>query len=257
MSPRKATFVSLASTTVLYVVFWLIGEFGAATLSETYNESLLKLAVWVVPSLVLVTIWWKLTPGAALREIGLLANPLTGYAIGLLTAIPLAGLWAVVTFPALSPAEVAGTSLLGPVAEEVLFRGLLFRQLVRRGGRRPLWAMAVSAMAFGAAHLTRYVDIFDGRLTYVHGVLPYVAEFGLTAIGGLLFAWIVYRWDSLWPAIGVHSCLNLSWQLTINAAHITSFAATMSRMASVTIACYLTWRLTRTRLPRPHTLVNE
>ena len=64
-------------------------------------------------------------------------------------------------------------------------------------------------------------------------------------LGGLLLAWIVYRWDSLWPAVGVHSALNLSWQLTQNSSDVTLFAATMMRLASITIAIYVTWRVTR------------
>ena len=46
-------------------------------------------------------------------------------------------------------------------------------------------------------------------------------EFAVTMLGGLLLAWIVYRCDSLWPAVGVHSALNLSWQLTHNSSDVT------------------------------------
>lgn len=248
MSPRLATVFSFVSTIALYMLFWAIGEFGSPALSAAYDESLLKLVVWVLPSLVLVMMCWRLTPAGALREIGLLANPLTGYAVGLLTTIPLAALWLLlVRFPTLSASAVVGTSIVGPFAEEVLFRGLLFRQLVRRGARRPVWSMAMSAIVFGAAHLTGFVDFLEGHLRFAYepGAYVYMTEFGVTALGGLLFAWMVLRWDSLWPAIGVHSALNLSWQLTHDAGDVTSYTTTMMRLASFTIAIYVTWRGTR------------
>ena len=89
MSPRAATLVSFSSTVALYVVFWLAGEFGSPALSAVWNESLLKLALWAVPSILIVGFMWRMPPVEALRELGLATNPLPGLALGLLTLIPL------------------------------------------------------------------------------------------------------------------------------------------------------------------------
>ena len=115
--------------------------------------------------------------------------------------------------------RVAGEVLFGPIAEEVLFRGLLFRQLVRRAGRSPVRAMVVSAVAFGAAHLSSSTlgqcsptgstaSLYPGHWESLSALV------GEATLGGLLFAWLTYRWGSIWPAIGLHSSLNLSWDLT-------------------------------------------
>ena len=247
MSPRTATLVSFTSTVALYVVFWLAGEFGSPALSAVWNESLLKLALWAVPSILIVGFMWRMPPVEALRELGLAANPLAGIALGLVTLIPVVVLWTQVQLSAVSAGAIVGTSLVGPFAEEMLFRGLLFRQLLRRGGRSVIWSMAVSALVFGSAHLTLFVGFSHGRFNYLPWLDPYLNEFAVTMLGGVLLAWIVHRWGNLWPAIGVHSALNLSWQLTQNATHVTSFAMTMMRLASITIAIYVTWRVTRAR----------
>ena len=246
-----ATVRLLVATVVLYGAFWVLGEFGSPILSTTVGESLLKLTVWLVPSAILVAVSWRLTPAGALRELGLMANPLAGAAVGLATAIPLLTLSVQSTLLPVSVAAAVGTAIVGPFAEEVLFRGLLFRQLVLRGGTRPLVAVVISALMFGAAHISGFFDLSHGRLGYVYDVWPYpkyLVEFGLTALGGVLFAWMTYRWNSLWPAIAVHACLNLSWQMTSGAPTITLFETTMTRLTSVTIACYLTWRFTRNRV---------
>ena len=234
MSPRKATLVAFSSTVALYVIFWLAGEFGSPALSAVTNESLLKLALWVVPSIVIVGFMWRMPPIEALRELGLAKNPLPGLALGLLTLIPLVVLWTEARLSVVSAGAIVATSVIGPFAEEVLFRGLLFRQVLRRGGRSVIWSIAVSALVFGAAHLTSLPD-------------SYINEFGVTMLGGVLLAWLVYRWDSLWPAVAVHSALNFSWQLTQNSLDVTLFAATMMRLAAITIAIYVTWRSTRAR----------
>jgi membrane protease YdiL (CAAX protease family) len=245
VSPRTATLVSFSSTVALYVVFWLAGEFGSPALSAVWNESLLKLALWAVPSIVIVGFMWRMPPVEALRELGLATNPLPGLALALLTLIPLVVLSTEARLSWVSAGAIVGTSLVGPFAEEVLFRGLLFRQLLRRGGRSVIWSIAVSALVFGSAHLTLFVDFSHGHFSYVPWQVGPANEFGVTMLGGLLLAWIVYRCDSLWPAVGVHSALNFSWQLTQNSADVTSFAATMMRLASITIAIYVTWRVTR------------
>ncbi len=262
MSPRAATLVSFVSTVALYVIFWLAGEFGSPALSAVRNESLLKLALWVVPSIVIVGFMWRMPPAEALRELGLAKNPLTAVAIGLLTLIPLVAVWLQVPLSTASAGAIFGTALVGPFAEEVLFRGLLFRQWIRGGRRRPAWAIAISAVIFGAAHLTSFADDISYLLTSRYPVnwVPYVEgmfnEFGLMTLGGLLLAWIVYRWDSLWPAIAVHSALNLSWLLTQDIPRITSFTTTMMRLASITIAVYVTWRATRGKRTAPRALVS-
>ena len=51
-----------------------------------------------------------------------------------------------------------GTILLAPVAEETLFRGMIFRGLYDRS---PLGAYAVSMAAFAAVHLISYVGRMD------------------------------------------------------------------------------------------------
>jgi uncharacterized protein len=44
-----------------------------------------------------------------------------------------------------------GVALFAPVVEELLFRGLLLRSLLRR--TTPVWAVAISSVAFAAVHL--------------------------------------------------------------------------------------------------------
>lgn len=78
--------------------------------------------------------------------------------------------------------------VLSPIAEELLFRGVLFAWLRRHTG---FWIAGVlSALVFAGAH--GIPDI----------ILP-------TAILGLLFAWIYERTGSLWPAMLAHVAHNL------------------------------------------------
>lgn len=78
--------------------------------------------------------------------------------------------------------------VLSPIAEELVFRGVLFGWLRRHVG---FWGAGVfSALVFAGAH--GIPDI----------ILP-------TAILGLLFAWIYERTGSLWPAMLAHVAHNL------------------------------------------------
>ena len=253
MSSRAAAWICLLSVAVLFAVFWMVGQLDVRVLAPEWAEGVLKIAVWVVPSVLVVLLAWAPSPGGALAELGLLSNPLTGYAFGFAAAVPTLIAWPIVGARPLFASAIVGSVLLGPLAEEVLFRGLLFRQLYRRGGLRPLRAMTISALAFGCAHLAN-VDFENVRLAVPQTMTPAMGQVGLTALGGLLFAWVAYRWDSLWPAIGLHTFMNLSWEVfgvngpmgaTHGALGLPADAATMTRLASVAIAVYLTWRLTR------------
>lgn len=78
--------------------------------------------------------------------------------------------------------------ILSPIAEELVFRGVLFAWLRRHANFWP--AGIASALVFAGAH--GIPDI----------ILP-------TAILGLLFAWIYERTGSLWPAMLAHVVHNM------------------------------------------------
>jgi membrane protease YdiL (CAAX protease family) len=88
----------------------------------------------------------------------------------------------------------------------------LFTLLVRRAGWSVFAALLVSSVLFGLAHLQvveiQLLAIVFGNVSYVtRYVLPYAA-------GGALFAWLTWRWQSLWPAIALHGLMNFWWDLT-------------------------------------------
>jgi membrane protease YdiL (CAAX protease family) len=233
--------VSLAAALALYFAFRLVEQYGALSWSTVSGEGLLKVLVWVVPSIVVVMAAYRISLPKALEELGLWSNPLVGYGFGLVSALPTL-LPATTAVAALSGTRLLADVVLGPFAEEVLFRGLFFRQLHRRAGRRPLRAMAVSALVFGFAHLTNVV----GPLDAPQAASQAAALVGTATLGGLLFAWLAYRWDSIWPAVGLHSFLNLSWDATTTTP--TNLVTTM-RLAAVVVALVLTWRFTRRARP--------
>jgi membrane protease YdiL (CAAX protease family) len=187
-------------------------------LDDASAEGVVKSLVWVIPSVLVLIAIRRLSLHEAWRELGLDSSAARGYAFGLLATLPM--VLALPFGPAYSiePAVFVGTVLLGPFAEEVLFRGFLFKQLLTRA-RWPLpWAIGVSAVVFALTHHP-YVDSgIAAYFTRPHGRSDLLVGIGATiamfAPGGALFAWVVYRFGSLWPAIGLHACLNLWWMVS-------------------------------------------
>lgn len=85
--------------------------------------------------------------------------------------------------PALFAASLAVLAGLAPLAEELVFRGLLYGWLAGRWGTIIAWL--VSSLAFAAAHV---------ELAHVILVLPL----------GLWFGWLRRRTGSLWPSLVAH-----------------------------------------------------
>ena len=99
------------------------------------------------------------------------------------------------SLPALVLLGVAAV-LVAPVLEELLFRGVLLRGLMRR---LAFWPSAViSSSVFGALHL--------GTLSDFGATVPTLV---LTGVFGLLQCQLVRRTARLGPAMGVHAVLNL------------------------------------------------
>jgi uncharacterized protein len=80
--------------------------------------------------------------------------------------------------------------VLAPLGEELLFRGLLLRALVRRVRFWP--AALISSVAFAAAHADAYL------------LWPRAIALVLT---GLALAWL-YRWRGYWAAVVAHASVN-------------------------------------------------
>jgi membrane protease YdiL (CAAX protease family) len=72
---------------------------------------------------------------------------------------------------------------VGPIAEELLFRGVILGGLLSH--YRPRWAIMGSAVLFGAMHLNPW---------------QFVPAFAMGLIGG----WLVMRTRSLWPSVALH-----------------------------------------------------
>jgi membrane protease YdiL (CAAX protease family) len=85
--------------------------------------------------------------------------------------------------------SVAVVAVIAPLAEESVFRGVMYAQLRDAWGAVP--AGLASAVVFAAAHANAL------------GFLP------LAFIAGVS-AWLFTRSRSLWSAIAVHSCVNFS-----------------------------------------------
>ena len=78
---------------------------------------------------------------------------------------------------------VSGAYLLGPVLEELVFRGAITRELLRKF--RPGMAIFISGLLFGLIHFN-----------------PVQSVFGFLA--GMLLAWLYWRTRSVVPCIVVH-----------------------------------------------------
>lgn len=101
------------------------------------------------------------------------------------------------------PQTLAWNLVLGPVVEEVVFRGVALGVLVRLCGW-PFWAAVFApALFFGLGHWAQAQDLAEAA-----GVVA------ITAIGGVFFGWLWKAWGySLWPPILAHITLNVVWDV--------------------------------------------
>lgn len=98
------------------------------------------------------------------------------------------------TTPLLTLLTVLVAGVIGPVAEELIFRGLIYGYVEGRFGG--VAAVIVSAVLFAAAHV---------EPAHVAVVLPM----------GLLFGWARMRSKSTWPTIAAHVANNTAATLSV------------------------------------------
>lgn len=93
-----------------------------------------------------------------------------------------------------APLLVVYSVLIGPFAEELFYRGMLFSALRRR---LDLWpAMGISGFVFGLSHLQ---TTLEGTLLVALIVIPF----------GMLLAWVYERTGTLVAPLAAHATFNL------------------------------------------------
>ena len=88
--------------------------------------------------------------------------------------------------------------LLVGYVEEVLFRGFLFKALLKKDGPKP--AILISAITFGIGHI---VNLLAGQAS-----LETAAQVVFAIAWGMIFTVAFYKSGSLWPCIVTHGLVN-------------------------------------------------
>ncbi len=159
------------------------------------GAALCVLAVWLMR---------RASLRAISRELGLSAPILPALAFAFGVSLPMLIGFAITRSltPHLQLLPILFLTVFSPFIEELEARGFGVRQL-QRGTGWQFWAVVwPSAVLFGLCHVER-----GQSLQEMAGL------FLLTGSGGVLFAWLVYRWQNLWVAVALHVCMNLWWEL--------------------------------------------
>ena len=143
--------------------------------------------------------WWILVGAASTFPLGFLAGVLR-QALGIDTTAPQAIVEAVaeVSGPGSAAVVVSGVVILGPIAEELLYRGLTLATALQ-SGRSPSAAIAISSAVFALAHLA------DPALFSAAGAVTLAVLF----LVGLLLGVLRVRSGTLGAPIFAHSGFNL------------------------------------------------
>lgn len=149
---------------------------------------------------------------SALRRPGfVLQSAFLAYAVYYLASLVISGLilWLCPDFLNINDDSIArmlrenytlttvGTVLLAPIAEELMYRGVIFRALYQRSR---VAAYLVSTLLFAAVHLLGYITVYD-PLTLALACLQYIPA-------GLCLGWAYVRSDNIWAPILVHIAVN-------------------------------------------------
>jgi membrane protease YdiL (CAAX protease family) len=221
---RAEGVIVLAVSYLLLQVFWVVSSDAEPAFASATIEATAKILLWGAGCFP-IALWLSRRADTTVAEaFGLGPGVWRGVGFGFVSTLPmLAALF--LTSPKAFDLDLAwGSGVVGPFAEELLFRGFLFGLLWRVAGWSVGWSILASSVLFGVAHETNVIPL---------------------AGGGAVLAWTAYRWGSLWPAIALHGCMNLWWDLA-NGEHARPALGpdlmSAAQLLSVTLAILISLR---------------
>jgi len=138
------------------------------------------------------------------RELGLSKTGTMALLFGVGVSLPMLAGFAITRglTPHIELMPLLFLAVFSPIVEEIEFRGFGVRQL-QHGTGWSFWAAVwPSAILFGYGHVEQ------GQ-----SPLEMLGLFLQTGAGGVAFAWLVYKWQTLWIAVAMHICMNLWWEV--------------------------------------------
>lgn len=197
-----------------FVLVWIVFDRGAVLLGSTRGEAgLVVCALVVVCALLAERVLTRAGPRQAAHALGFVRPTTSALAAAIVLSAALLGfypLFAVVTGSTItwrpdSAVLAIGLAAQGGVAEEMLFRGFLFRHL-RQG--RTFWRAAwLAALPFVAVHLLLFLSL-DFAVALAALLVALSLSFPL--------AWLFERaGGSIWPGALVHAVVQGSIKLAV------------------------------------------
>ena len=180
-----------------------------------------------------VSVAQRTGPQRVFRELGLRAPAGRALAFSFIASLPMLLAFALTSHinPNMSALSVGVGCLIAPFAEEVLFRGYMFRQLYRRA-RLGFWlSVTIPSVLFAFGHVYQ-----------ADGLLELMGILAVTGLGSVVACWVFMRWqDNLWTVIGLHSLMNLWWEIfAVDGTALGGWLANAARLLTVLIAIILT-----------------
>lgn len=169
----------------------------------------------------------------AFRELGLRAPVGRALAFSFIASLPMLLTFAATSNvnPKMSVLSIGVGCFIAPFAEEVLFRGYMFRQLYRRA-RWGFWlSVLIPSVLFALVHIYQ-----------AEGTWDLIGIMAVTGLGSVLGCWVFMRWqDNLWAVFGLHSFMNLWWEVfAVDNTALGGWLANGARLLTVFLAIMLT-----------------
>jgi tetratricopeptide (TPR) repeat protein len=223
---NRAQGLTAKSATIIFIVFFFAQLLCMALLEAIGGASLRPLEEFLIPIIgcfVMVSMAFRLipedikgnVPTSAAWTLGHWGNLVKGLGIG--CAIGVASyLWNLMSpshsssnssqrhlvEPILQMVVTPGAQqilaillfvLLGPICEEMMFRGILYGGYRKSFG--PWWALLITTAVFVAIHFPYYIYV-------PYRIVPYI-------VASLALLWCRLHWKAIGPAIAAHSGINI------------------------------------------------